>query len=178
MCDLLQVAFEEDVRICNEKLIRNCDRPGEMIINSWPFFFRIGKPDADILSGPEVCETVYESECETSYHEHEVEEDTPSCRIMQVTNVLISKSFLTVFFLFLIEILGNNIPRLFGVASSRYIYPALMSICYCLLANTSIDRKCQKLDPNYPVAINQTRGELKSINEYFPPSFRSRSAAT
>ncbi len=55
------VAFDEPVEICNEKLVRNCDKPG-----------------------PTVCENVYESECETRYHEHEVEEDVPECRIMQV----------------------------------------------------------------------------------------------
>ncbi len=37
--------------------------------------------------GPVVCETVYESECSTSYHEHEVEEDVPDCRMMQVTKL-------------------------------------------------------------------------------------------
>ena len=35
-------------------------------------------------SGPTVCETVYESECATSYHAHEVEEDVPDCRTMYV----------------------------------------------------------------------------------------------
>ena len=54
-------------------------------------FFQTGKLFAHIFSGPEVCETVYESECETSYHEHEVEEDTPSCRIMQVKIFFIPK---------------------------------------------------------------------------------------
>ena len=44
----------------------------------------------DVLSrdcedtGPEVCEAVFETECKTSYHEHEVEEDEPDCRIMMV----------------------------------------------------------------------------------------------
>ena len=30
-------------------------------------------------TGPTVCETVYESECETHYHVHDVEDDTPDC---------------------------------------------------------------------------------------------------
>ena len=29
--------------------------------------------------GPEECKTVYESNCETSYHEHEVEDDVVDC---------------------------------------------------------------------------------------------------
>ena len=31
-----------------------------------------------------MCETVYESECMTSFDEHEVMEDAPECQIMQV----------------------------------------------------------------------------------------------
>ena len=34
--------------------------------------------------GPTVCETVFESECKTSYHVHEVEEDKPNCTIQMV----------------------------------------------------------------------------------------------
>ncbi len=59
--DYKKISFVEDVEVCNEPLVRNCDKPGET-----------------------VCETVYESECATTYHEHEVEEDTPNCRVMQV----------------------------------------------------------------------------------------------
>jgi hypothetical protein len=50
-------AFDESVEICNESPIRDCQ----------------GK------DGPVVCETVYETECQTSYHLHEVEEDVPNC---------------------------------------------------------------------------------------------------
>jgi len=50
-------AFDESVEICNERPIRDCQ----------------GK------EGPIVCETVYETECQTSYHLHEVEEDVPKC---------------------------------------------------------------------------------------------------
>ena len=31
-----------------------------------------------------MCESVFETECKTNYHEHEVEEDEPDCRIMMV----------------------------------------------------------------------------------------------
>ena len=34
--------------------------------------------------GPIVCETVYETECQTSYHLHEVEEDVPKCETQMV----------------------------------------------------------------------------------------------
>jgi len=51
-------AFDESVEICNESPVRDCQ----------------GK------EGPVVCETVYETECQTSYHLHEVEEDQPKCR--------------------------------------------------------------------------------------------------
>lgn len=50
-------AFDESVEICNESPVRDCQ--GE--------------------EGPIVCETVYETECQTSYHLHEVEEDQPKC---------------------------------------------------------------------------------------------------
>jgi hypothetical protein len=50
-------AFDEQVEICNERPIRDCQ----------------GK------EGPVTCETVYETECQTSYHLHEVEEDQPKC---------------------------------------------------------------------------------------------------
>lgn len=55
------MAFDTPVTICNQKMVRNCDKQGE-----------------------EVCETVYESECMTSFDEHEVMEDAPECQIMQV----------------------------------------------------------------------------------------------
>lgn len=52
-------AFNESVQICNERPVRDCQ----------------GK------EGPITCETVYETECATSYHLHEVEEDSPNCKI-------------------------------------------------------------------------------------------------
>lgn len=36
-------------------------------------------------AGPIECETVYETECSTAYHLHEVEEDSPNCRIQMVS---------------------------------------------------------------------------------------------
>jgi len=56
-----KMAEDEEVEICNEILERNCDTPG-----------------------PTVCETVFESECKTSYHVHEVEEDKPNCTIQMM----------------------------------------------------------------------------------------------
>lgn len=55
------VAFNETVDICNQRPVRDCDQEGEI-----------------------VCETVYESECETTYHIHEVEDDTPECETQYV----------------------------------------------------------------------------------------------
>merc|ERR1712168_1325765 len=53
-----KVASEEKIQFCNTPLI--CD--GE---------------------GPIECKTVYESQCETRYHEHEVEDDVVSCETIQ-----------------------------------------------------------------------------------------------
>ena len=39
-----------------------------------------------LFIGPTVCETVYESECETHYHVHEVEDDTPKCQVVLVSS--------------------------------------------------------------------------------------------
>ena len=33
--------------------------------------------------GPEECKTVYESQCATRYHEHEVEDDVVECETIQ-----------------------------------------------------------------------------------------------
>merc|ERR1711962_1412205 len=52
------IASEEKIQFCNTPLI--CD--GE---------------------GPIECKTVYESQCETRYHEHEVEDDVVSCETIQ-----------------------------------------------------------------------------------------------
>ena len=38
-----------------------------------------------LAEGPIVCETVYETECQTSYHLHEVEEDQPKCTTQLVS---------------------------------------------------------------------------------------------
>ena len=54
-------AEDETIQICNDVLTRDCED-----------------------TGPEVCEAVFETECKTQYHEHEVEEDEPDCRIMMV----------------------------------------------------------------------------------------------
>jgi len=54
-----QAASNETIQICNERPVRACEK-----------------------DGPIVCETVYESECETHYHIHEVEDDTPDCKVV------------------------------------------------------------------------------------------------
>jgi len=54
-------AEDETVEVCNDFLSRDCEE-----------------------EGPIVCEQVSETECLTNYHEHEVEEDEPNCRIMMI----------------------------------------------------------------------------------------------
>jgi len=56
--DYKKVASEETIQFCHTPLV--CE--GE---------------------GPEECKTVYESQCQTSYHEHEVEDDVVSCETVQ-----------------------------------------------------------------------------------------------
>ena len=45
------------VEVCRETLVKDCD-----------------------ATGPEVCSTEYESECETVQHPHDVEDDVVECR--------------------------------------------------------------------------------------------------
>ena len=47
-----------------------------MFLNFKSFYF---------AEGPVTCETVYETECQTSYHLHEVEEDQPKCETQMVS---------------------------------------------------------------------------------------------
>jgi len=56
--DYRKVAFTEQVEFCHTPLV--CE--GE---------------------GPEECRTVYESQCETTYHEHDVEDDVVNCETIQ-----------------------------------------------------------------------------------------------
>jgi len=56
--DYRKIASEEKVEFCHTPLV--CD--GE---------------------GPEECRTVYESQCETRYHEHDVEDDVVECETIQ-----------------------------------------------------------------------------------------------
>jgi len=55
--DYEQIAFNETVRICRNPLVKDCD-----------------------VTGPEVCRTVYESECWTKQEVHDVEDDVVDCR--------------------------------------------------------------------------------------------------
>ena len=52
-----QTAQEVTVEVCRETLVKDCD-----------------------ATGPEVCSTEYESECETVQHPHDVEDDVVECR--------------------------------------------------------------------------------------------------
>jgi hypothetical protein len=78
-------AFNETIEVCNEVPQRDCDQPGlckQQLFLFETFCLKITQPL--IIVGPIVCETVYESECATTYHVHAVEDDVPKCRIMQV----------------------------------------------------------------------------------------------
>merc|ERR1711872_40927 len=63
-----KVASEEKIQFCNTPLI--CD--GE---------------------GPIECKTVYESQCETRYHEHEVEDDVVTCETIQEEKCEVVKKY-------------------------------------------------------------------------------------
>ena len=55
--------FEEEVEICNEPLTKVCNNE------------TIGK-------GEDICKTHYETNCETRFKEHEVEQDEPVCKMV------------------------------------------------------------------------------------------------
>lgn len=55
------VVYNESVEVCHNPLVKNCDK-----------------------EGPIECTTVYESECATKQHVHEVEEDVPNCVVVQM----------------------------------------------------------------------------------------------
>lgn len=55
------VVFNETVEVCHNPMVKNCDK-----------------------SGPIECTTVYESECSTKQHVHEVEEDVVNCVVEQM----------------------------------------------------------------------------------------------
>jgi len=55
--DYEQIAFNETVTVCRNPLVKDCD-----------------------VSGPEVCRTIYESECWTKQEVHDVEDDVVECR--------------------------------------------------------------------------------------------------
>jgi len=55
--DYEQIAFNETITLCRKPLVKDCD-----------------------VSGPEICRTVYESECWTKQEVHDVEDDVVECR--------------------------------------------------------------------------------------------------
>ena len=56
--------FNETVRVCHNPLVRTC---------------------SDDVEGPEICNTYYETACETTYKTYEVEQDEPVCRMEIMT---------------------------------------------------------------------------------------------
>ena len=61
--DYETIAFNETVTVCTNPLVKDCD-----------------------ISGPEICQTVYESECWTKQEVHDVEDDVVDCRTEQEEN--------------------------------------------------------------------------------------------
>ena len=56
--------YNETVRVCHNPLVRTC---------------------SDDVEGPEICNTYYETACETTYRTYEVEQDEPVCRMEIMT---------------------------------------------------------------------------------------------
>ena len=52
--------FNETVRVCHNPLVRTCNNDTQ---------------------GPDICNTYYETNCETSYKTYEVEQDEPICKM-------------------------------------------------------------------------------------------------
>ena len=56
----------------------------------------------EFSTGPEVCETVYESQCETTFEEHEVMEDKPECQTMQVKIIINEQRIIKIIIIYIL----------------------------------------------------------------------------
>ena len=68
--------------VCEENFVKNCFIEYKNIASEDTVKF-CHTPLECVGEGPEECKTVYESECQTSYHEHDVEDDTVNCYTIQ-----------------------------------------------------------------------------------------------
>ena len=67
---------------CEENFVKNCFIEYKNIASEETVQF-CHTPLECAGEGPEECKTVYESECQTSYHEHDVEDDVVNCYTIQ-----------------------------------------------------------------------------------------------
>ena len=68
--------------VCEENFVKNCFIEYKNIASEDTVKF-CHTPLECVGEGPEECKTVYESECQTSYHEHDVEDDIVNCETIQ-----------------------------------------------------------------------------------------------
>ena len=64
--------------VCEENFVKSCFIEYKKIASEETVQF-CHTPLECVGEGPEECKTVYESECQTSYHEHDVEDDVVNC---------------------------------------------------------------------------------------------------
>jgi len=67
---------------CEENFIKSCFIEYKKVASEEPIQF-CHTPLVCEGEGPEECKTVYESQCETRYHEHDVEDDVVECETIQ-----------------------------------------------------------------------------------------------
>ena len=68
--------------VCEENFVKNCFIEYKNIASEDTVKF-CHTPLECVGEGPEECKTVYESECQTNYHEHDVEDDIVNCETIQ-----------------------------------------------------------------------------------------------
>ena len=68
--------------VCEENFVKNCFIEYKNIASEDTVKF-CHTPLECVGEGPEECKTVYESECQTNYHEHDVEDDVVNCETIQ-----------------------------------------------------------------------------------------------